>query len=864
MEVARELWQKEGIRKEFKISFPGTNIADITNERIYNRSGIELVRGVCDDDDIVFGKCNSDCFSVMVDNLEEDVVGKEMVASVTCAGEELTLGKFIVNKAPRRTQENYKKIVAYDRMQRLNVNMASWYNAVLPNADSTVTLKYFRDSFFAYLGLEQTEVTLINDDLVVRKTVDTNEISGIEIMQAVCEINGVFGHFTPDGKFDYISLGENEETVVGAITADYEEYMVHPINRVQLRQEDGDIGYITAETSEKENAYIVTGNFLLYGMTNDELKVVGDRLLAKIQGITYVPATQELKGIPDARLGSSYRVETSDGSSVTSIILKHMLKGGQALRSTFEAVGNEYREEDIDGLSYQFKQLKGRYNKLSRTVDETVAELGTMDAELGEVSTIARQTASYFESEVTQEGEVLSRFTQELGKFLFEGGNFAIITDNITIDGNVLTIGNGYIGGIKIGSEGLSSEDYTTLQIFRDGTGKFTNLYGNGKGNIYLKPVKAEDDDDPVVPYLKTQDGFHADYDSVANKSANMHCDSAGYAHYGLVSGDMESSDEAADIEMVLKPDGAYIQSGDGMLKNLYAANMGGGGSGSGMNYSTEEQVVGTWVDGQPVYQKTMWHEDPIANDTLYFDTGIIWGVFKTLIQCYGSLYDSVNNAYLPLPYVSRYYANYQLQVELRNVNDHVQIFLAIDSTAYTEVNRLGNANVTIRYLKHQYDSLIYRNGVLYKGGELYRSYTWSFAAEYDLTSYDYLYFCNTQYANSDATYGCKEKFFLDKKYKYCVFKTNTPLYCTEANNNTKRIGLYIDANITRAGDCGMTDGEYYYAVRRFSDDVLDTDITFSWYMWWPNYNQNVEIRIYEIYLTNEPPTGMEMYESVG
>lgn len=618
----------QGIKREFRISFPETNIEEITNERIYNRSGIELVRGVCDGDDIVFGKCNSDCFSVTVANLKEDVVGKEMVVSVTCAGEKIKLGKFIVNTAPRKTHKNYKKIVAYDRMQLLNVNMASWYKAVLPNTDSAVTLKYFRDSFFAYLGLEQTEVTLINDDLVVRKTVDTNEISGIEIMQAVCEINGVFGHFTSEGKFDYISLGENEEMVVGAITADYEEYTVHPINRVQLRQEDGDIGYITGETSEQENAYIVTGNYLLYGMTNDELKVVGDRLLAKIQGITYVPATQELKGSPDARLGSSYMVATSDGSTVTSIILKHTLKGGQALRSTFEAVGNEYREEDIDGLPYQFKQLKGRYNKLSRTVDETVAELGKMDEELGEVSTIAKQTASYFESEVTQDGETLSRFTQKLGKFLFEGSNFAIITDSITIDGNVLTIGNGYIGGIKIGSEGLSSEDYTTLQIFKDGTGKFTNLYGNGKGFIYLKPKKNEEDEEAVIPYIKTQDGFHADYDSKSNMSANMHCDSAGYAHYGLVSGDMESSDEPAGIEMVLKPDGAYIQSGDGVLKPVIASNI-GGCSINGIilksdNYSFDEKVIGRWVDGKPLYQKTFEFSKTITGfANIWVSTGI-------------------------------------------------------------------------------------------------------------------------------------------------------------------------------------------------------------------------------------------------
>lgn len=33
-----------------------------------------------------------------------------------------------------------------------------------------------------------------------------------------------------------------------------------------------------------------------------------------------------------------------------------------------------------------------------------------------------------------------------------------------------------------------------------------------------------------------------------------------------------------------------------------------GGGGGSGHEYSTTENVVGTWIDGKPVYEKTIYH----------------------------------------------------------------------------------------------------------------------------------------------------------------------------------------------------------------------------------------------------------------
>ena len=46
-------------------------------------------------------------------------------------------------------------------------------------------------------------------------------------------------------------------------------------------------------------------------------------------------------------------------------------------------------------------------------------------------------------------------------------------------------------------------------------------------------------------------------------------------------------------------------------LANMYQKILpylggGGGGGSSSMNYSTDEQVIGTWVNGKPVYQRTL------------------------------------------------------------------------------------------------------------------------------------------------------------------------------------------------------------------------------------------------------------------
>ena len=43
----------------------------------------------------------------------------------------------------------------------------------------------------------------------------------------------------------------------------------------------------------------------------------------------------------------------------------------------------------------------------------------------------------------------------------------------------------------------------------------------------------------------------------------------------------------------------------------------GGESGGSGVNYSTEEQVIGTWIDGKPLYRKVVYYNQNITKDRI-------------------------------------------------------------------------------------------------------------------------------------------------------------------------------------------------------------------------------------------------------
>lgn len=69
-----------------------------------------------------------------------------------------------------------------------------------------------------------------------------------------------------------------------------------------------------------------------------------------------------------------------------------------------------------------------------------------------------------------------------------------------------------------------------------------------------------------------------------------------------------------------------------GIEGTVFEVPSGGGGSSGGINYSTTEQVIGTWIDGKPLYQKVMYSVTQVQLiDTVW--TNIPWAEEPTNID---------------------------------------------------------------------------------------------------------------------------------------------------------------------------------------------------------------------------------------
>lgn len=458
-----ELFCNDSIDKQLNIASEDGDI-NITNTEL-NSEKFELIESLCSETELVFGSCEASVVKFTVSNSFLPMKNKMLTVSMTLDGrvnEPYQIGKYRVYSDKPTADRKYRDVVAYDRMyELLNVDATNWYANVFPAREvkkedgktetvyDPVTLRYFRDNFFKWLDIDIEQISLVNDDMMVEKTIDVQMfgedatyITGKDIITSVLEANGCFGHIGRDGKFHFIYLGQSiqglyprndlypsddlyprdpKSTRIGKsfyISAQYEDYLVKSIDGLQIREKENDIGVIVGNRS---NPYIIEDNFLFYGKGTEELTGIANNILSKIRGIVYRPFTADCKGNPCLEVGDAIRIPTRY-EIIESYILKRTLKGIQALRDSLEADGEETRTGNVNGIQASIIQLKGKSNVLERSIEETRSTI--TDVEAGLTSQIS-QTADKITAEVTRAQGAESKIQQTVDSISLS------VTDNV-------------------------------------------------------------------------------------------------------------------------------------------------------------------------------------------------------------------------------------------------------------------------------------------------------------------------------------------------------------------------------------------------------------------------------------------------
>lgn len=393
----KELFYEDSVEKQIKIT-SDDGMVNITNEQL-DGENVELTESLCTKEQLTFGACSAAMLKFTVSNVVVPLKGTWLDVNIGIAGmEDYMLGRYKVDSDKPTADRMYRDGIAYDALYDvINANMADWYNALLPDSDSTVNLKQFRDKFFTYFGIEQADISLPNDTMLVERTVLPSQFSGATVVNCICEANGCFGHINRAGRFEYVYLTpiSDAHDIPKRLytTATYEDYLVKTIDKLQIRQEEDDIGVIVGSGT---NAYIIENNFLFYGKSSEELKTIAENIFSRIQGLVYRPFTAEGIGNPCVELGDAIRINSSD-AVIESYVLSRTLKGVQSLKDSYEAAGTEQRSEQVNSVHQQIEQLKGKSNVLKHEIEVTKSTIS--DVEQGLKNDI-EQTSNRFAVEI--------------------------------------------------------------------------------------------------------------------------------------------------------------------------------------------------------------------------------------------------------------------------------------------------------------------------------------------------------------------------------------------------------------------------------------------------------------------------------
>lgn len=419
------LFGNDSIDKQLVITTDNGAVT-ITNTELHNEA-FALEEKICDENNLVFGLAEPSKIEFTVSNVFTDLKNQWLTVTTTLnkdTANSFQIGRYKVYSDIPTADRKKRNVVAYDALYDvLQADVSSWYNSILPNQNSTTTLKAFRNSFFAHFDIEQEEITLVNDNMVVAKTIQPEELSGKTVINAICEINGCFGHIGRNGKFKYVFLEQIKDALypshdlypsedlypikpTGATLttglyippATYESYVTSKISGLVIRQEEDDIG---SQVGSMDNAYIIQDNFLVYGKSSSDLDVIGNNILGVIKDIVYRPFNTKAKGNFCVEVGDFIRLSTKN-QRVESYVLQRTITGIQALRDDYTAEGEEKLAKATNSVSRQIQQLKGKANILTRTVDETKLEMVDMDKAL-------RSTISATASEISLEVENLNK-----------------------------------------------------------------------------------------------------------------------------------------------------------------------------------------------------------------------------------------------------------------------------------------------------------------------------------------------------------------------------------------------------------------------------------------------------------------------
>jgi hypothetical protein len=365
----------------FYLTIDNVEYASLTASKVQQGS-VTLKESLTSSDYIDYSTAEKSELDFSIINTDANInslTGKTIIAKQYAGtGNELVpLGIFTI-KTPKANGDFLIDLVAYDNMDKFDIDVSKWWDDLVTWPITPLALL---QSLCTYCGLtcDVVAADIINGSISITKNEDIDTTTGLNVLgwiQCICA-----RWFKCDRATGHIKAVKLDSTVRETFSPSYTisdvsiaDYTMPVYDALIIRSSENDIG---TQFGTGTNPYIIQGNPLFYGFTNEQLQTVGTAILNAIQGFTYVPVSAKVMCLPYLEVGDYVTVSTIANKTGSAPILVREMNSANLRIDTLTSAGTLGTKKYVSAsksvliFNQRMHEFKNDLDTLSSTISKT-------------------------------------------------------------------------------------------------------------------------------------------------------------------------------------------------------------------------------------------------------------------------------------------------------------------------------------------------------------------------------------------------------------------------------------------------------------------------------------------------------------
>lgn len=479
--LKREFTTETGRPKNYTIKmkngpiYTGNNLSD---------GGVSITESLSSNNSFDLAAVEKPTIEFTLLNLERNISllkGREVELAITVGSMAMPAGTYLIDNAEKQNDHLYN-IKASGMLAKFNQDVSDWWNK---EVQFPITHRDLLISLCNKVGMDyQLPQTYTNSNVVIsHRNMYVNGATGATFLGYLQEMSGCFfttSRMLDNGRTLTIKkitqpTGTSSMQYTGTHyigTVEVADYSIKKIDMLQIRATKDDVGVVAGDKGG-QNAYIIEGNPLLYGMGSTELQPIAEAVYNEIKDIQYIPFTANVMGLPFVEVGDHIQFRTPAGAVIDTVLMKRTFAGTQFFKDNLEAKGKEIHE-NASKPARTMTILNQKMHEFSVTVEDLKSKIKNIGTSSDRVVSIEH---FFLYNNGTKPAEDDEKWTKTPGGTVPAGmqmwekivTHYALHEDEVTIinmsDNSVVSIDPEYFESLSI-TEPIDDYIYPNAELF--------------------------------------------------------------------------------------------------------------------------------------------------------------------------------------------------------------------------------------------------------------------------------------------------------------------------------------------------------------------------------------------------------------